>query len=158
MLRYKAPISAAMIAFLPILLTVPMQLSKWYILFGVGLVGIAVWYFSFVFLINKFDMKTPGREDTGETDTQQSTDSKSNALGDVNDIIEGLGGAENINQVTNCFTRLRVDVKDLSKLDEAKINKFKNNGIVKKGNNVQIIIGMKVQSVREDVCQILHMD
>ena len=135
-----------------------MQLSKWYILFGVGLVGIAVWYFSFVFLINKFDMKTPGREDTGETDTQQSTDSKSNALGDVNDIIEGLGGAENINQVTNCFTRLRVDVKDLSKLDEAKINKFKNNGIVKKGNNVQIIIGMKVQSVREDVCQILHMD
>lgn len=135
-----------------------MQLSKWYILFGVGLVGIAVWYFSFVFLINKFDMKTPGREDTGETDTQQSTDSKSNALGDVNDIIEGLGGAENINQVTNCFTRLRVDVKDLSKLDESKINKFKNNGIVKKGNNVQIIIGMKVQSVREDVCQILHMD
>ena len=103
-------------------------------------------------------MKTPGREDTGETDTQQSTDSKSNALGDVNDIIEGLGGAENINQVTNCFTRLRVDVKDLSKLDESKINKFKNNGIFKKGNNVQIIIGMKVQSVREDVCQILHMD
>ncbi|MBS6234098.1 MAG: hypothetical protein KH451_08950, partial [Holdemanella biformis] len=33
-----------------------------------------------------------------------------------------------------------------------------SNGIVKKGNNVQIIIGMKVQSVREDVCQILHMD
>lgn len=154
----RAPFSGGLIAFLPILLTVPMQLSKWYILFGVGLVGIAVWYFSFVFLINKFDMKTPGREDTGETDTQQSTDSKSNALGDVNDIIEGLGGAENINQVTNCFTRLRVDVKDLSKLDESKINKFKNNGIVKKGNNVQIIIGMKVQSVREDVCQILHMD
>ena len=158
MLGCRAPFSGGLIAFLPILLTVPMQLSKWYILFGVGLVGIAVWYFSFVFLINKFDMKTPGREDTGETDTQQSTDSKSNALGDVNDIIEGLGGAENINQVTNCFTRLRVDVKDLSKLDEAKINKFKNNGIVKKGNNVQIIIGMKVQSVREDVCQILHMD
>ena len=51
-----------------------------------------------------------------------------------------------------------MDVKDINLLDEGKINKFKNQGIVKKGNNVQVIIGMKVQTVREDVCQVLGMD
>ena len=81
-----------------------------------------------------------------------------NALGDVNDIIEGLGGKENILHVTNCFTRLRVEVKDLALVDDAKINKFKNSGIVKKENNIQVIIGMKVSSVKSDVCAALGID
>lgn len=160
----RFPFSGGMIAAIPTFFTVPASLSKWYILFGVGIVGIAVWYVTFVFLIQKLNIPTPGREEGGTpsklTNENGQTDggAKSASLGSVIDIIEGLGGAENIVQVTNCFTRLRVDVKDIEKLDEAKINRFKNSGIVKKGNNVQIIIGMKVQSVREDVCQTLGID
>ena len=155
----RFPFSGGLIAAVPALFTVPTYLSKWYITLGVGLVGIAVWYFTFVFLIQKFNMATPGREEGDDTPKVDSGEkSKSESLGNVMDIIDGLGGKENIVHVTNCFTRLRVDVKDLDKLDESKINKFKNSGIVKKGNNVQIIIGMKVQTVREDVCQILGMD
>ena len=155
----RFPFSGGLIAAVPALFTVPTYLSKWYITLGVGLVGIAVWYFTFVFLIQKFNMTTPGREEGDDTPKVDSGEkSKSESLGNVMDIIDGLGGKENIVHVTNCFTRLRVDVKDLDKLDESKINKFKNSGIVKKGNNVQIIIGMKVQTVREDVCQILGMD
>ena len=46
----------------------------------------------------------------------------------------------------------------MSLINDDAINKFKNSGIVKKGNNVQIIIGMKVQTVREDVCQYLNIE
>ncbi len=160
----RFPFSGGIIASIPSMLALPVGLTKWYITFGVGIIAIAVWYFTFVFLIKKLNLKTPGREEGIEaaSTTEGKSDSKAakgqEGLGNIYDIIEGLGGRENILTVNNCFTRLRVEVKDVDKLDEAKINKFKNSGIVKKGNNIQIIIGMKVQSVREDVCQALGID
>lgn len=159
----RFPFSSGLLGAVPSLIALPMNLTKWYITFGVGLVGIAVWYFAFTFLITKLKLKTPGREDGEEgqatsIEVNTKTDDKKASLGDVQDIIVGLGGKENIITVNNCFTRLRVEVKDVEKLDDASINKFKNSGIVKKGNNVQIIIGMKVQSVREDVCQVLGIE
>ncbi len=67
-------------------------------------------------------------------------------------IIDGLGGPDNIKRVANCFTRLRVDVIDMSLVNEDKINEYKNSGIVHGGpNNIQIVIGMKVQDVAEAV-------
>lgn len=164
----RFPFMGGIIDAIPNFIVLPSSLSKWYITFGVGFVSIFVWYAVFVFLIKKFDIKTPGREDDGETNVSETEAAseikpadnglKSAALGDVNDIIEGLGGKENIKVVNNCFTRLRVDLKDINLVDEDKINKFANKGIVKKGNNIQIIIGMKVEVVREDVCQVLGME
>lgn len=147
---------------IPLIIAVPAELSKWYITFGVGIIAIFVWYFVFVILIKKFDIKTPGRED--DEDEVVSTDQiagnveEKEALGDVNDIIVGLGGKENIISVNNCYTRLRIELKNIEKLNEQEINKFNNKGIIKKGNNVQIIIGMKVQTVREAVCQTLDIE
>lgn len=154
--------SSGLLAAIPSMIALPMHLTKWYITFGVGFVGIATWYLTFSFLIKKLNLKTPGREE-GSDDTvslnipSENKESKA-SLGDVDDIIVGLGGKENIVTVNNCFTRLRVEVKDIEKLNDESINKFKNSGIVKKGNNVQIIIGMKVQTVREDVCQRLGIE
>ena len=67
------------------------------------------------------------------------------------DIIEGLGGKDNITAVENCITRLRVTLKDPSLLREASINKTQNRGIVKKGSNIQIIYGLQVADVRRAV-------
>lgn len=132
----------------PMIIAIPTRLSKWYIAFGVGLLAIVVWYFVFKFLIKKFDIKTPGREEEENTDIPMVIEENS---ADVACIIEGLGGSENIESVTNCFSRLRVEVKNLEKVNEEKINEFKNQGIIIKGNQVQVIIGMKVQSVCENV-------
>ena len=66
-------------------------------------------------------------------------------------VIDGLGGKTNIESVENCFTRLRVNVKDISLIDESLINKVDNSGIVKKGNNIQIIYGLQVQTMRKAV-------
>lgn len=138
-----------------------------------GVIAIGVWYSIFTFLILKLNLKTPGREDATEGVSLASRDinvaraqaqrskekeNKGSSLGDVKDIVEGLGGPENIDTVNNCFTRLRIEVKDMSLVNDDAINKFKNSGIVKKGKNVQIIIGMKVQTVCEDMKQYLHIE
>lgn len=157
----RFPIAGGWLSSLPLLISMPTSVFRQHITLGVGIVSIAVWYFAFVWAINKWDIKTPGRVDIENVDTNESTggnEVKGNDLGNVQDIIDGLGGKENIVSVNNCFSRLRVEVKSTEKIDEAKINKFKNTGIIKKGNNIQIIIGLKVQSVREDVCKALGID
>ena len=70
---------------------------------------------------------------------------------DVQCVIDGLGGKENILSVDNCFTRLRVNIKDPAKLDEAAINKLPNSGIVKKGTDIQIVYGLQVADIKRAV-------
>ena len=123
----------------------------WIVIVGIGY--FVVYYFLFSFLIKKFNFKTPGREDpvadsaAGDQEPVRSFDAKI----DVDHIIAGLGGKDNINTVGNCFTRLRVNVKDPSLVRDEEINKTANSGIVKKGNDIQIIYGVGVPDVREAV-------
>ena len=154
----RIPFYGGMLNFLTSMLTVPGHLSKWWIVLIVGVPATIIWTLVFVFMIKKLNLKTPGREDDDEGEEGQAQAVKADSRGDVNDIIAGLGGKENIVHVTNCMTRLRVEVKDLSLLDEDKINKYKNSGIVKKNNNVQIIIGLQVGHVKSDVCAALGIE
>lgn len=79
------------------------------------------------------------------------------AAGDpVLDLIAGLGGKANIQSTENCFTRLRVNVADESLIDEDLINHMKNSGIVRSGNDIQIIFGMEVAKVRGQVEEALE--
>ena len=147
-------------------IVVPMELSHQWVIIPVGLAAIVVWFLVFRFLILKLDLKTPGREDEGEEIDLSQMNAQTVAAAkkggataamageaaiSVQPIIDGLGGPENIDSVINCFTRLRIDLKDMDKLDEATINQYPNKGIVKSKGNVQIIIGMKVQDVCEQV-------
>lgn len=143
---------------IPMIIALPAELSRWYITFGVGLISILVWYFVFIFLIKKFNLKTPGREDDKEEAAAIQETTPALDATEVACIIEGLGGEANIVNITNCFTRLRVEVKDAALIKEASINQFKNQGILIKGKNVQIIIGMKVQPVCENIRKALHME
>lgn len=69
--------------------------------------------------------------ETAGSDAPAKKASVKNAA-EVQCVIDGLGGKENILSVDNCFTRLRVNIKDPAKLDEAAINKLPNSGIVKR--------------------------
>ncbi len=158
MLGSRFPMHSGLIDASTWLISIPPHLSKWYITAGVGILSIGVWYAVFVFLIEKLNLKTPGREDDVEENITSTETVQLEDFGDIQDIIDGLGGKENIDVVTNCFTRLRVDVKNVDKVDQETIQKFNPKGIVVNGNNIQIIIGMKVQTVREDICQKLGMD
>ncbi len=139
------------------------KLTKIYIFFIVGVLMAAVWYLVFTFLIKKFDIKTPGRDDSfgdevSDTKAINSGGTHGYSLEDAKLIIDGLGGEENIETVNNCFTRLRCDVKDVSKVDEAIIKKAQQKGVIINGNNVQVIIGMTVESTKDAVKSLLNME
>lgn len=132
--------------------------TNWPMMYVLAVIQIVLYFLLFSFLIKKFNLKTPGREDSNpETTVEEAgaapaVKAKDNALtANVASLVEGLGGKENINSTENCFTRLRVNVKDPSVLKDDLINKVPNSGIVKKGDDIQIIIGLQVAEVRNAV-------
>lgn len=69
----------------------------------------------------------------------------------IADLVAGLGGKDNIEELENCFTRLRVNVKNPDLINEDLLNHVPNSGINRNGNNIQIIFGMKVAEMRDKV-------
>jgi PTS system maltose and glucose-specific IIC component len=134
----------------------------------------AVFFFIFRFLIKKFNIKTPGRGDEdvkffSKKDFKEKQDKVANsevaaAQMDEDDqitgIIAGLGGAENIENVTNCATRLRVELKDAGKSvsDNVWLNQLGAIGVVRKSKSIQVIYGAHVIILASKVKDQLGMD
>ena len=126
-----------------------------------GFAQIALYYVIFKFLIEKLNLKTPGRE-SGEVKLYSKEDYKeknkeSEKSDKIKNIILGLGSSENIKTITNCYSRLRVQVKDLEKIDENLLNTTGCSGIVKNSEGVQIIYGLSVQKIKKEVCKELNI-
>ena len=68
------------------------------------------------------------------------------------DIVKNVGGKENVASIDNCITRLRLEINDDNKIDEAKIKSSGAAGIIRPGKgNIQVIIGPKVQFVADEM-------
>lgn len=141
---------------------IPLMSTHWkeyLLLLVIGLVYTAIYFVVFRFLILKFDFKTPGREESDETKFYSKAEFRARQSGNVEMdkktmlaalIMEGLGGADNIVDVTNCATRLRINVKDETVVkDDAYFKGVGSHGISKNGKAMQVIVGMSVPSVRE---------
>ena len=116
----------------------------------IGVVIAPIYYFLFYFLIKKFNLMTPGRED-GEAvtmDTSKAT-SKDEKEWDVQGFIVAFGGKENIKSVQNCATRLRLELVDSKKLNEPKLKKLGSFGVMKTKTTAQIIIGVEVPKLSD---------
>lgn len=113
-----------------------------------------IMYFIADFMIKKFNFATPGRNgnyDSGTTDSKDSGEAKP-ADEQVTTIIELLGGRENIVDVDACMTRLRVSVKDQSKVgSEEAWKKAGAMGLVLKDTGVQAIYGPKADVLKSDI-------
>ncbi len=129
--------------------------TNWPMMYVLAAVQIVLYFVVFSFLIKKLDLKTPGREAAASEEPAQEgggvAPKNTSLTSNVASLVEGLGGKDNINSTENCFTRLRVNVKDPSLLKDDLINKVPNSGIVKKEDDIQIIIGLKVAEVRTAV-------
>lgn len=102
------------------------------------------------FAILKFDLKTPGREDDDmdETTVKLANDNFTEV---AKIILEGVGGKENVASIDNCITRLRLEIKDYTAVDEKKIKSAGVAGVIRPGkNSVQVVIGTKVQFVADE--------
>lgn len=124
--------------------------THWVVLLGLGIVVFFVYYFIFKFLILKFNMKTPGREDNVE-DTKLYTKKDVQNKSRFDTIIQGLGGVDNIIDIDNCATRLRIRVTDGDKINKEILDKAGAHGVIVKGANVQIVYGPQVSNIRIDL-------
>lgn len=146
--------------------------TSWLRIIPVGIIYFLLYYLIFTFLIKKFNLKTPGREDddtetklytkadvnarkaagangTGADGTSSGNTSGSDPVSAL--IARGLGGASNITDVDCCATRLRVTVADPSKVSEALLKQTDARGVIKKGQGIQVIYGPHVTVIKANL-------
>ena len=130
--------------------SLPAAANTWMII-PLGLAAFVVFYVVFRFAITKFDLKTPGREDDDE-EAEKSLKLANNNYTEVAKIIlEGVGGKDNLTSIDNCITRLRLEIKDYTLVDEAKIKSAGVSGVIRPSKNtVQVIVGTQVQAVADE--------
>ena len=135
----------------------------WIVIVGIGY--FVVYYFLFKFLIEKMDLKTPGRDDSEEVKLYRRDDvnNKKNGGAAVSEkdeisamITRGLGGKANISDVDCCATRLRCTVFDAKLVKEATLKATGASGVVYKGNGVQIIYGPHVTVIKSNLEEYLE--
>lgn len=120
------------------------------LLIPIGLVVGAVYYVVFRFVIVKFNMKTPGREDDNIDETKVEL-ANNDFTGIAKIVLEGVGGPANVTSIDNCITRLRLEIKDYTLIDEHKIKSAGIAGVIRPSKTaVQVIIGTKVQFVADE--------
>ncbi|CCY83521.1 glucose PTS transporter subunit IIA [Clostridium sp. M62/1] len=141
--------------------------TSWIRIIPAGIIYFFLYYFIFSFLIKKFDLKTPGREDDTE-ETKLYTKADVNArkaqkdergnspAGDGRDsrseaIANALGGKKNITSVDCCATRLRCSVEKSELVDEKLLKATGAVGVIKKGQGVQVIYGPQVSVIKSNL-------
>ena len=74
------------------------------------------------------------------------------------EVLENVGGEENIISIMSCFTRVRVELKDKTKVDEKKLKEADGcQGVNWVGNTVQIIFGGRCNDVYDELEKIVHI-
>ena len=135
--------------------SLPAAQNTWMII-PLGIAAFAVFYLVFRFAIIKWDLKTPGREDDDVETEKKAVLSNSDYAEVATIILEGLGGKENIASLDNCITRLRLEIKDYTQVDEKKIKSAGVAGVMRPSKtSVQVIVGTKVQFVADEMKKML---
>lgn len=130
-------------------LFVPMNLGRAWLIVPIILIIAVLEYFAFKYLIVKLNLPTLGREPQEAASIQnEETCIKGDEAG-LAVIVKGLGGVENISEIYNCYSRLRLDVLDDKKVDIDLLKTFPSSGVVDKQKHIQIIIGIGVTELRE---------
>ena len=119
------------------------------ILIVIGLVFAALYYASFRFMIVKFNLMTPGREED-EVEVKVNTKASFDEL--AIKYVQYLGGTDNLVKIDNCITRLRLEVNDASLVNEKGLKELGAKGVIKLNNNsIQVIVGTNVQFVADSI-------
>ncbi|MCM2591488.1 glucose-specific PTS transporter subunit IIBC [Rossellomorea marisflavi] len=126
------------------------QTNAW-IIIPVGLVFALIYYFGFRFAIRKFNLMTPGREEVTDEDDAPAGTAEELPF----NILEAMGGQENISHLDACITRLRVQVNDVKQVDKNRLKKLGASGVLEVGNNIQAIYGPKSDGIKSQMQDII---
>lgn len=128
--------------------------TNWINLVLLGIANFIVFYFVFKFLIVKWNLETPGREED-VVDNILLRERKYDEIAAL--TIKGLGGRENIINVENCVTRLRVDLKDQDLVDKTTLKEAGSAGIFfPQKKHIHVVFGTHVEFVRNAVDDALN--
>ena len=130
---------------------------------GIGVCFTGVYFVVFKTLIARLNLKTPGREES-EIKLYSKADYKaargqttapavaSQQVGQAAGFLQALGGAANIESINNCATRLRITLVDMAKTQSDDVFKALGaHGVVRRGNGIQVIVGLHVPQVRDQL-------
>ena len=138
--------------------SLPAAQNTWMII-PLGIAAFVVFYLVFYYMIGAFDFKTPGREDDEEDYAEVDKDAKlsdNNYAAVASKVLAALGGKENITSADYCATRLRLEVKDQSVIDEKAVKAAGAAGMIRPGKtSVQVVIGTQVQFVYDEFKKLL---
>ncbi|WP_054951350.1 PTS transporter subunit EIIC [Numidum massiliense] len=124
--------------------------TNWIFLVLIGLGLAVVTYFFFYWAITKFDIKTPGREESQNVDNTLIKEKRYGEIADI--VVRALGGKGNIINVDNCITRLRIDVADVRVIDKDLLQTSGCTGFfLPAEKHVHIVYGPQVEFVRNAV-------
>lgn len=148
------------------------------LLIVMGLVFFVVYYLLFRFAIVKWNMRTPGREPEGDFEAEEranlsegsdsataiptggggavATATAPVVTGSMAEqLIAAFGGRENLVNVDACITRLRMDVADKTKVNQAKLKALGAAGVIEVGNSVQAVFGTQAEALKNDILDAL---
>jgi len=142
------------------------------LLVGMGLVFFVLYYVLFRFVITKWNMRTPGREIESEFEEEETANlsegsnaptaiptgaavATARADTKAEQLIAAFGGRENLVNVDACITRLRMDVADTSKVDQARLKALGAAGVIEVGNSVQAVFGTQAEALKNDIIDVL---
>lgn len=123
--------------------------THWVQLIILGAVNFVVFYVVFRFAIEKFKIQTPGREE----EIRNNNLLKEKRYPEIATLVlEGLGGSDNIKNVDNCVTRLRIDLKDQGKVQTDTLKNAGSSGIfIPKNNHIHVVFGPHVEFVKNAI-------
>ncbi|MGG5836610.1 alpha-glucoside-specific PTS transporter subunit IIBC [Huaxiibacter chinensis] len=137
--------------------------STVFIQIGIGVCFTGLYFVVFKTLIERLNLKTPGREES-EVKLYSKADYKasrgqttapvaaSQQVGQAAGFLQALGGAANIDSINNCATRLRIALVDMANTQSDDVFKALGaHGVVRRGNGIQVIVGLHVPQVREQL-------
>jgi len=137
--------------------------STVFIQIGIGICFTGIYFVVFKTLIERLNLKTPGREESeiklyskadykaarGHTTTPAAA---SQQVGQAAGFLQALGGTANIESINNCATRLRITLVDMTKTQSDDVFKALGaHGVVRRGNGIQVIVGLHVPQVRDQL-------
>jgi len=116
----------------------------------IGLAFAALYYFSFLFVIKKFNIMTPGREDIDEEALARLDNMEMSEIG--RQYIRALGGSTNLIHVDSCITRLRLELEDASLVEDSDLKALGATGVLRPTKkNMQVIIGTKAEFICDEI-------
>ena len=131
--------------------------TNWLLQVPFGLIWAVLYYFVFKFAILKFNIMTPGRSEEEEGDAIR-VESRSSIRQEAQKVLDALGGAENLEDIDACITRLRVGVRDHEKVDRDELKRLGATAVLEVKGGIQAIYGAKAVLYKNAINDIMGVD